>query len=342
VLIIGDLRIEADCALAPMAAVTNAPFRQLCREHGAGLAVTEMVASVALVAGTGAERAERNRALRMERAPGERPLVVQLYGGDPSMMAEAARMVADETGAEVIDVNMGCPVRKINGSGAGVALMREPARAAAIVRAMSDAVRVPITVKIRAGIDDDSITAPEFARTLEGAGAKAIAIHARTKSQVHTGGARWELIAAVKQAVSIPVLGNGGVSSPEEAIRMRRETGCDAVMVGRAAQGNPWFFRGARMGRTYLPSVDERFAAIRRHVALYVEWAGEALAVREVRKHLGWYLRGMAGSATLRARLQDMISQAALHAALDDFEADVKSGRAAAHPRDFPGTHAFA
>lgn len=327
---IGSMTIPDGGVLAPMAAVTNAPFRQVCREHGAGLTVTEMVASEALVRGIG------KVALRMERAPGERPLVVQLFGGDPRVMAEAASIVVEETGAEVVDVNMGCPVRKINCTGAGVALMREPQKAASIVRAMCDAVKVPVTVKIRAGIDDDSITAPEFAKTLVDAGAQAIAIHARTKSQVHAGKARWDIIRSVKEAVSVPVMGNGGVHTPEDALRMKHETGCDAVMVGRAAQGNPWFFRGLNEGRTYLPSVDERFAAIRRHVALYVEWAGEALAVRELRKHLSWYLRGMPGSAALRARLQSMVSEAALHAAIDDYEADVKFGRAKPNPRDFP------
>jgi tRNA-dihydrouridine synthase B len=323
---IGPVELSGDTALAPMAAVTNAPFRQLCREHGCSITVTEMVASEALVRGVG-----RNE-LRMERAPGETPLIVQLFGGKPDTMAEAARIAVEEAGAEIVDINMGCPVRKILGSGAGVALMREPDRAAAIVRAMVQAVgdRVPVTVKIRAGWDEESMNAPEFAKQLEGAGAAAIAIHARTKEQVHSGAARWEVIAAVKRAVSVPVMGNGGIATIDDVRRMKAETGCDVVMLGRAAHGNPWIFRSLLAGRDLPPTTAERFAAVRRHLDLYIAWAGEGTAVREMRKHLAWYLRGMPNCAELRMKMQRMTSAAVIRSILEEYERDVAGAETAA------------
>lgn len=316
-----------------MAAVTNAPFRQLCREEGCAITVTEMVASEALVRGAG--RTE----LRMERAPGERPLVVQLFGSNPDTMAEAARIAVDEAGADVVDVNMGCPVRKILGTGAGVMLMREPTRAAAIVRAMDRAVgsRAPVTAKIRAGWDDSHVNAVEVAQALEDAGAAAISIHARTKEQVHGGEARWEIIGDVKKAVRVPVLGNGGVKNASDAKRMREVSGCDAVMIGRGAHGNPWLFRKLADGLDYTPTREERFRTIRRHFDLYMEWAGEAIAVREMRKHLAWYLRGMPGSATLRAELQRMTTGAYVRAAIDAYEDALVHGEARPDARDFGG-----
>lgn len=314
-------------AVAPMAAVTNPPFRTLCREMGASFTVTEMVASEALVRGGAPGR----NAMRLEKAPNESTYAVQLFGADPDTMAEAAR-IAEQEGASMVDVNMGCPVRKIHSDGAGVALMREPSRAAAVVRAMTRAVRVPVTVKIRAGWDDQHLNAVEVARAVEGAGASLIAVHARTKEQIHGGGARLAIVRAVREAVAVPVLGNGGVRTVEDALRMRAETGCDGVMVGRGAHGNPWIFRSLREGRDYVPTLAERLDAMRRHLALYVAYCsaegaartpaeGEHRAVREYRKHLAWYLHGLPGAAAVRGQLPRLLDVASVLEVLEEYAA---------------------
>mgnify|MGYP000943734371 CR=1 FL=1 len=330
-LTIGPHAFEGTAVLAPLASVTSAPFRQICLEHGCSFAVTEMVASEALV------RDARKSLRRTERAASERVLVVQLFGADPRVMAQAAALVVERSGASILDVNMGCPVRKILGGGAGVALMRDPERAEAIVREMIRAVdgRVPVTVKMRAGWDDESITAPELARRLEGAGVAAVCVHARTKEQVHSGRSRSEVIRLVREAVRIPVIGNGGIRSAGDAREMMEASGCDAVMVGRGALGNPWIFSSIRDGLDGHPSVEERFAVIRRHFELYVAHSGEATAAREMRKHLCWYLRGLPGSAMVRARLQGLSTSEAVLGALDGFEASLRAGTVVASAADF-------
>lgn len=330
---IGPIPIDGTGVLAPLASVSDAPFRQICLEQGCSLAVTEMVASEALVRNVGKIMD------RMDRAAGERVLVVQLFGSDPATMAQAAQLAVDKSGADVIDINMGCPVRKILGVGAGVALMRDPDRAAAIVREVvrACAPRIPVTVKMRAGWDDASVTAVDLARRLEQEGAAAFAVHARTKEQVHSGASRWEVIAAVKSAVQVPVIGNGGIKTAADARAMRDTTGCDAVMIGRGALGNPWVFRSIQLGRDYEPSWAERFDVIRHHLELHVEFAGERAAAREMRKHLGWYLRGLPGSATVRAALQQMKTANDVRAAVDSFEQALATGRARATDRDFGG-----
>lgn len=328
---IGPYRFEGSAILAPLASVTSAPFRQICLDHGCSFAVTEMVASEALV------RDARKSLLRTDRAPSESTLVVQLFGGDPLVMARAAALVVERAGASILDVNMGCPVRKILGAGAGVALMRDPDRAEAIVRAILAAVgdRVPVTVKMRAGWDDESITAPELARRLEGAGIAAVCVHARTKEQVHSGRSRWEVIERVREAVSIPVFGNGGVKSADDAREMRAATGCEAVMIGRGALGNPWIFTSVRQDADYVPPVAERFAVIRRHYALYVEHSGEPTAAREMRKHLCWYLRGLPGSAMVRARMQGLSTSHDILSTLAAFEESLHRGTAVASSADY-------
>ncbi len=313
---VGPHRI-GQTALAPMAAITNAPFRAICKAHGCGLTVTEMVSAEALV-----RNAKKTR-VRMDRAAGEEILSVQLFGGTAAVMAEATR-IAQDAGADIVDVNMGCPVRKISGGGAGVALMREPARAAAIVEAMVRVARVPVTVKLRAGWDDSSVNAPDVARAVEQAGAALIAVHGRTRDQVHAGEARWEVIGAVKQAVRVPVLGNGGVRTVEDALRMKRVSGCDGVMIARGAQGNPWIFRGIAAGKEEAPSASERFAVMRRHLCLYVEQVGEARAVIEIRKHLCWYVATLPGSAAFREELHAANDRDALEALIDRYEESVR------------------
>jgi nifR3 family TIM-barrel protein len=255
----------------------------------------------------------------MERAPIESFYVVQLFGGDPEIMAEAARIV-EADGADVIDVNMGCPARKISGKcNAGVSLMREPERAAEVLGSMVRAVKVPVTAKIRAGWDDQHVNAPEVARALEGAGAAMISIHARTKEMVHQGDPRLEIVRAVKEAVAVPVFGNGGVRTLEDARRMYRETGCDGVMIGRGAHGNPWVFRSFLEGSDYVATEAERFDAMARHLELYVLYGGASRAAREMRKHLVWYLTGMHGSAAFRAELHRLDTVEAMRDAIARF-----------------------
>jgi nifR3 family TIM-barrel protein len=319
-------------ALAPMAAITNPPFRTLAKEHGCGMTVTEMVSSDALVRGgpSGAGAAQ----LRMERAPIESFYVVQLFGGDPEIMAEAARIV-EADGADVVDINMGCPVRKIAGKcNAGVSLMREPERAASLVRAMTDAVKIPVTAKIRAGWDDQHINAPEVAKALEDAGAAMIAVHGRTKEMVHKGDPRLEIIRLVKEAVKVPVFGNGGIKTVEDARRMHRETDCDGVMIGRGAHGNPWVFKSMIEGRDYTASTEERFEAMLRHFELYVMYGGEQRTAREMRKHLVWYLAGLPGSAQFRAELHRLDSAHAMREAIETYRHAVLSGRVARSASD--------
>jgi tRNA-dihydrouridine synthase B len=328
---IGRIQIPGTGVLAPLAAITSAPFRQVCLEHGCALAVCEMVSAEALVrTGPAATR-------RLVRARGEPTLVVQLFGGDPAVMARAAAVAVEHAGAQIVDINMGCPVRKVLGCGAGVALMKEPARAEAVVRAVADALgdAVPVSVKMRAGWDEASINAVEVARRVEQAGACAVAVHARTREQVHAGPSMWGVIGEVKRAVRIPVVGNGGVRSAAAAVEMLSATGCDAVMVGRGALGNPWIFEGIRDGHDVTPSREQRFRVLRHHFELYVGYAGARLAALEMRKHLGWYLRGMPGSAMVRAKLQAMTGAEAVRDAIDAYELALATGSAGPSRHDF-------
>jgi tRNA-dihydrouridine synthase B len=331
---IDALTFDGEAVLAPLAAITSVPFRQICLEHRCSYAVTEMVASEALV------RNVRAVETRMDRAAGERVLAVQLFGAEPEAMAKAASIAVERAGAAIVDVNMGCPVRKILGCGAGVALMREPERAEAIVRAMVAACgnAAAVTVKMRAGWDDSNVNAPEIAKRVEGAGAKAVAVHARTREQVHSGGSRWDVLRDVKRAVGIPVIANGGIKSVADAAAVRQATGCEAVMIGRAALGNPWIFDALASGREHEVTGAERFAVIRRHLALYVEYAGERAACLEMRKHLCWYLRGLPGSAMVRAKMQTMTSSAQIEEVIGAFEQALGRGDTRASDDDFHRT----
>ena len=275
-----------------MAGVSEMPFRVLAQELGAGLCPTELVSSAGLVRAS----ARTRRYLRHD--PIERPFAVQLFGGDPAQMADAARL-AREAGADILDINMGCPVPKVTRNGAGSALLCQPERAAEIVRAVGTA-GLPVTVKIRSGWDAARINAPEVAQALEAAGAAAIALHARTRAQGYSGVADWGLIARVKTAVRIPVIGNGDVRSVADARRLIAETGCDAVMIGRGALGNPWIFR--ELGGGAAPSAEERLALIARHFREQLAFVGDALhGVRQFRKHLLWYARGLRGASAFRS-----------------------------------------
>ncbi len=300
-LTIGGVRVDPPVALAPMAGVTDAAFRVLCREMGAGLVYTEMVSAEALVR-------DNARSWQMTQvAPGERPVALQIFGADPGVMAEAAvRIMNSEGPPDFLDINLGCPVPKVVRSGAGAALMRDPSLACEVVRAVSEAVAPrPVTVKIRSGWDEASINAPDLAVRLEEAGAAAIAVHGRTRRQFYGGQASWEVIFRVRTRVSVPVIGNGDVTGPEAALDMVRKTGVPAVMVGRAALGNPWVFRQIKAawegGKAAGPTRREIGNMMVRHLNLLISIKGENRAVREMRKHAAWYIKGQPGARSCRA-----------------------------------------
>jgi tRNA-dihydrouridine synthase B len=295
---IGNVSIKRTACLGPMASVGDYAFRKTCRDFGAAYVVGEMVSAKALHFSD-----KKSRAL-LRVTPEESPMAVQLFGSDPDYMARAA-VIAAEYHPQVIDINMGCPVPKVAGQGCGSALMRSPELARRIVKAMTEAVDIPITVKIRKGWDDAHVNAVEFAKLMEEAGASAIAVHGRTRMQMYRPPVDLDIIRQVKQAVSIPVIGNGGVTSGAEAKRMYDETGCDLVMVAQGALGRPWVFREIEH---YLetgeslpePSLEERLAVMLEHISLLVADKGETVGMREARKHAGWYIRGCRGAAKFR------------------------------------------
>lgn len=295
---IGNVELDSPVALAPMAGVTDLPFRILCREQGCGLMCTEMVSAKALL------YKNRNTKPLLETKPEERPVAVQLFGSDPEIMSEMALML-EEGPYDIIDVNMGCPVPKIVNNGEGSALMKNPKLAGEILSAMTRKLKKPVTVKFRKGFNDESVNAVEFAKMAEQSGAAAVAVHGRTREQFYSGKADWDIIRRVKEAVSIPVIGNGDIFTPQDAGRMMEETGCDGVMVARGAKGNPWIF--SRIDH-YLktgevlpkPKPEEVKQMILRHAALLAEFKGEYTAMREMRKHVSWYTAGYPHSAALR------------------------------------------
>lgn len=295
---IGNTVLENNVILAPMAGVTDLPFRVLCREQGAGCVVTEMVSAKAILYNN------KNTRELLQIDPAERPAAVQLFGSEPDIMAEIAARL-EEGPYDYIDVNMGCPVPKIVNNGEGSALMKNPERAKEVMTAMVKAVKKPVTVKFRKGFNDLSVNAVEFAKMAESCGVAAVAVHGRTREQYYSGKADWDIIRQVKEAVRIPVIGNGDIFTPEAAGRMLKETGCDGIMVARGAKGNPWLF--GRINH-YLdtgevlpgPSMAEIKAMILRHGRMLVQFKGEGVAMREMRGHMAWYTKGMPHSATLR------------------------------------------
>jgi nifR3 family TIM-barrel protein len=305
---IGDIVVDPPVLLAPMAGVSNRAFRAIARSQGASLCTTEMVSATAL-----AHKSAKSYWL-MELDPGESPVGIQIAGNDPEIMAEAARE-AEQHGADLVDINMGCPVNKVVKNGDGSALLKDEDAAVRVVEAVVAAVRVPVTVKMRAGWDHDSITAPRLAERFERAGVKAIALHARTRSDQYLRPANWDFIRQVRERISIPLIGNGDVNTPEDARRMLETTGADAVMVGRAAFGDPWIFR--RIAYFFEhgehlppPSAQERGNMALWHLARMVEIKGEAVAIPEMRKQLAWYLKGTPGSREFRMRCQQLKTRA--------------------------------
>ena len=303
---IGNVTLPNQVVLAPMAGVSDLPFRLLCREQGAGLVCMEMVSAKAIY------YHNKNTELLMQTDPGEHPVSLQLFGSDPKIMSEMAKQI-EERPFDILDVNMGCPVPKVVNNGEGSALMKNPALVREIVTAMAKAVKKPLTVKIRMGFDGEHINAVEIAKIIEDSGAAAVAVHGRTRQQYYSGEADWEIIRKVKEAVSIPVIGNGDVDSPQKAKRMLEETGCDGVMVGRAARGNPWLL--GRIAR-YLedgellenPSPEEVKTMILRHARMQLEYKGEYTGMREMRKHVAWYTAGYPRSSKLRQAVNGLES----------------------------------
>ena len=295
---IGNVEMENPFVLAPMAGVTDLPFRRLCKEQGAGIICMEMVSAKAI------SFHNKNTEALMEIAPEEHPVSMQLFGSEPELMAEVARSI-EERPFDILDINMGCPVPKVVNNGEGSALLKDPDKIVRIVKAVSSAISKPVTVKLRIGFENVPVDIVDIARRTEDAGAKAIAIHGRTRQQYYSGKADWDTIRRVKEAVSIPVIGNGDVDSPLKAEAMIKETGCDAVMVGRAVRGNPWIFRelnhyfaaGELLER---PSVEEIRDMILRHARAQIDLKGEFTGIREMRKHVAWYTSGMRHSAGLR------------------------------------------
>ncbi len=297
---IGKIELKTPLALAPMAGVTDLPFRLICRRHGCGMTVSEMVSAKGLLY----KNVKTTEMLRI--AEGERPTAIQLFGSVPQELAEAALMV-EASGADMIDFNMGCPVAKIVNNGEGSALMKKPQLAHDILAAMVQAVSIPVTVKFRAGWDADNINAVEIAKAAEAAGVAAVAVHGRTRQQFYEGKADWSVIAAVKQAVQVPVFGNGDIFSVDDGLRMLRETGCDGLMIGRGADGNPWIFSElaavlAGEQRPAAPALDVRLQQAAEHLAMLIDYKGEYVAVKEMRRHISAYLKGMPHAAEFRGR----------------------------------------
>lgn len=319
---IGSVTLPNQLILAPMAGVTDLAFRQICREHGAGLTVTEMASAKALEYGD----KKTPRLLRLAR--GEHPASAQIFGSDPACMARSAKRALELSGCDIIDINMGCPAPKIVGNGDGSALMKSPDLAARIVAAVKQAVPVPVTVKFRMGWDAQSVNCVEFARLCEQAGADMVAVHGRTRSQQYGGTANWDIIRAVKEAVSIPVAANGDVFAPQDVPHILAHTGADFVMIGRGSLGDPWIFERAHalMQTGVLPPLPPFAARIDtavRQIELAVADKGERVALLEARKHVNWYLKGVSHVRDFKKRISALTRLDELYALADEMKTQI-------------------
>ena len=303
-LTIGNVELPNQVILAPMAGVSDIAFRLLCHEQGAGLVCSEMVSAKAILYGN------KNTEELLQIHSEEGAVSLQLFGSDPDIVSEMAKRIEERPFA-VLDLNMGCPVPKVVNNGEGSALMKDPLLAGRIVEKTAKAIQKPLTVKIRKGFDDDHVNAVEMAHILQESGAAAVAVHGRTREQYYSGQADWDIIAQVKAAVKIPVIGNGDVTDGESALQLLKKTGCDGVMIGRGAQGNPWVFRevtAALEGREIppRPTRQELYDMIARHAQLAAQYKGEYITVREMRKHLAWYTTGLPHAAALRRQINNI------------------------------------
>lgn len=314
---IGNVTVDGKLVLGPMAGVTDLPFRLLCKEQGADLIYTEMVSAKGIMYGN------KNTNVLLEVEEQERPVALQLFGSDPKIMSEQAKRI-EHRNFDIVDINMGCPVPKVVNNGEGSALMKNPGLVGEIVSAMTNILEKPVTVKIRKGFGMEDANAPEIAKVIEQSGAAAIAVHGRTREQYYSGEADWDIIRRVKESVSIPVIGNGDLFTPQDAKRMLEETGCDAVMFARGVRGNPWLFHQTKVfletGKVLeKPSIHQVIETILRHADMQVAYKGAFIGLREMRKHVAWYMTGYPQSAKLRGKINEIEDMNSLKRLLEQY-----------------------